>query len=153
MLSDKIFTLKLKSFIYSEILTKDYKNNFLNRWISLIKFIISAFDNGMLQSNKHLQWILNMQAQLLPSNVQIWDSFLPISYRAIRDCLFIISQKLHPKYFLKYSRFNGFDSLSCYDKIHVGYANIYTGVQQLLNHLCNQVVAPKFSNFCCTKNF
>ena len=83
-----------------------------------------------------LSWFFNAQFQLLPKNVIFWDSFLPFSFTANKDCFRLLLYNMYNEKLPAFKRFNTDFSYLCREEVHEGFKSLFTAVQMLINHMC-----------------
>ena len=94
-----------------------------------------------------LEWLSSIHASLLPKNVIIWDSFLPIVKAAIRDCITVNVQQITPEELPNYSNFTSGMTWMCWERMHTGFEALQIAVQMVLNYMCNQYFSA--DELCC----
>ena len=104
-----------------------------------------------LETNANLEWYRNAQSHLVPRNVIIWDTHLPVAYAANQRGRHNSGKKhtsinkveksnssnaaMYKKYSL--NLFPQEAIVACSDRVHGGFASIYVYVQLLINFVCN----------------
>ncbi|KAK4300681.1 hypothetical protein Pmani_027134 [Petrolisthes manimaculis] len=97
----------------------------------------SRFSHYTQQTSMMLEWLLNAQLSFLPPGVIIWDSFLPVAYASITDCINIYMHGVNISYLPEYSNFEPSVTWQCFERMHIGLEAISVAVQMVLNHICN----------------
>ncbi|KAK3876561.1 hypothetical protein Pcinc_018657 [Petrolisthes cinctipes] len=100
------------------------------------------------QTNMVLEWLLNAQLSFLPPGVIIWDSFLPVAYASIADCINIYVNGVNISHLPVYSDFEPSLTWQCFERMHIGLEAIAVAVQMTLNHLCNPFMDE--ADYCCS---
>ena len=104
----------------------------------LFYFLTGNYGKFVMQTNNMLEWISSIHASLLPENVVVWDSLLPIIKAEIRDCISVNVHKIPPEELPKYSNFSSKMSWMCWERMHSGFESLQIAVQMVLNYMCNQ---------------
>ena len=104
--------------------------------------------NFETQTNRIIEWLATIYSSLLPKNVIIWDSFLPVAKASIKDCFKLFNTKESVENFPNYKNFSKEQTWKCWDRAHIGFESLEIALQMTLNFLCNQFMQD--NQYCCS---